>query len=184
MTKLTETARTTLRPADAGRLADAVRATIQALIRHGHDEHAARVQLSMSEFLRGSAVVHIETLRHWEDVFEMAGDLLAAHDDDLAHCTAYQAEYLIHCEIQAYERDVRYLQVSATAMTYDNLSARLDDAYEILVAVPTAANPVLEARIQHVAELLSELTCDTDPEHLAEAGIAPDTRVAALGVEA
>ncbi|MCP1168899.1 hypothetical protein [Limimaricola litoreus] len=183
MTKLSETARTVLRAADAGRLADAARATIRALIQHGHDDQAATVQLAMSEFLRGSAVVHIETLRHWEDVFEAAGDLLAV-DPDIAHCTAYLAGYLTHREIQAYERDVRYLQVSATAMTYDNLSARLDDAYEILAALPTVANPVLEARIKQVAELLSDLTYDTDPEHLLEAGIDPDTRVAAVGVAA
>lgn len=185
LTKLTETARTILRSADAGRLTTAAQATINALKQHGHDEQATRVELSMSKFLRGSVVVHIETLRDWQDVFETAADLLVVSDPDLAHRTVYQAGYQVHREIQAYERDLRFLAATpSAAMTYNNLNVRLGDVYEILAALPAVADPALEGRIQYVAQLLDDLTDDTYPDHLDEAGVDPDAPVAAVRVAA
>ena len=170
MTKLTDTARTIMRPADAGNLATAARSTIAALIQLGHADHAARIKNNMSEFLRGSVVVHVEALRHWEDLFEVASDLLSADDTHLAYHTAQQAGYRAYCERKAFEKDAKFVG-AAPSVTYDNLNAILNDAYEIIAALPKLADPDLEARVQQVTELIDRLTYDTSEDQLDEAGV-------------
>jgi len=185
LTKLTDTTRTIMRPADAGNLAIAARSTINALIQRGHDDHAARIKRDMSDFLRGSIVVHVETLRHWEELFEVAGDLLAADDTHLAYQTAQQAGYRAYCERQAFEKDAKFVG-TAPPVTYDNLNARLSDAYEIIASLPKLADPDLDARVQQVAELIDQLTYDTFDDHLDEAGVdgSASVETTVLGVAA
>lgn len=50
--------------------------TIDALVQHGHPEHAAAMAHSMSGLLRGDTGATIAALKHWGDLFSAANALL------------------------------------------------------------------------------------------------------------
>jgi hypothetical protein len=51
--------------------------------------------------------------------------------------------------------------VPTWSITYADLNADLNNAYEILTALPRLTDPSLEARVNQVAELLDQLTYNT-----------------------
>ncbi|MFG6661440.1 hypothetical protein [Sulfitobacter sp. 915] len=59
-------------------------------------------------------------------------------------------------------------------MTYEGLNAKLNAAYEIMQALPELADRALDARVQHVANLLDGLTLDTFDDTLDADGISPE----------
>ncbi len=84
-------------------------------------------------------------------------------DPCVADETADIAASYIYCELVALginpsKDDVN--TVPTWSITYADLNADLNNAYEILTTLPRLTDPALEARVNQVAELLDRLTYD------------------------
>ena len=167
MTKIADTDTTIFHAADAGGLVKATQETISALHRHGFTKHAAVIRRATAQFVAGRSLVEVGKLRRWWALFDHAWDLLAnspIDDPCIADETADIAASYIYCELVALgvnptKDDVN--TVPTWSITYADLNADLNNAYEILTALPRLTDPALEARVNQVAELLDQLTYDT-----------------------
>ncbi|MFG6569798.1 hypothetical protein [Sulfitobacter sp. 1A13679] len=167
MTKISDDDTTIFHAADAGGLVQATQDTISALQRHGYIEHAAVIRRATAQFVAGRSLVEIGTLRRWWSLFEHAWDLLAnspiddpcVADDTADIAAGYIYRELVALGVTPSKGDMN--TKSAWAITYDDLNADLNNAYEILTTLPRLTDPALEARVNQVAELLDQLTYDT-----------------------
>lgn len=166
MTKLTNT----------NELADAVNATVTALIDNGHNEHAEVVQHSIANILRSGSPITIDTLHQWLGLIDVAHCLISdAGDECTADETAEHASSYVRKEIDAIN-----VAAGEAPTNYGQLHNRLNDAYAIIADLPNLAHPALHARVRQVLNMLDDLTFDTFDEYrLKSAGIVPGSVVQA-----
>lgn len=186
MTKITDTETTIFHAADAGGLVKSIQETVAALQRHGYIEHAAAIRRATAQFVAGGSPVEVGTLRRWWALFDRAWDLLAnspIDDPCIADDTADVAASYVYCELTALGIAPSKGDMSrdeAWVFTYGDLNADLNNAYEILTTLPPLTDPALEARVQHVAELLDRLTYDTCADAHENAAFGEDDTAATI----